>query len=61
MKFFNYLKYSGLVVTITVNPYHWSWIPVLRFNESIEMWHNDTVRFSILFLTIRLWIDNGDW
>ena len=61
MKYFNYLKYSGLVVTITANPYHWAWIPVLRFNEPIEMWHNDTVRFSILFFTIRLWIDNGDW
>jgi hypothetical protein len=61
MNIINYLKYSGLAITITVNPYHWAWIPVLRFDESVEMWHNDTMRISILFLTVRLWIDNGDW
>jgi hypothetical protein len=61
MNLINYFKYSGLTITITVNPYHWAWIPVFVFDESVDMWYNNTVRISILFLTVRFWIDNGDW
>lgn len=56
----NYLKYSGLSFTISVNPYHWSWMPVMR-SETDDAWNAETQRFTFLFLTIRLWIDDGSW
>jgi hypothetical protein len=61
MNIIDYLKYSGAVITMTLNPYHWAWIPVVRFDETNEVWTNDTFRISILFLTIRFWIDDGSW
>ena len=60
-KIIDYLKYSGVCVTIAVNPYHWSWIPVFAYEGSNEIWFQDTFRFSVLFLTIRCWVDNGEW
>ena len=61
MNIIDYLKSSGAVITITLNPCHWTWIPVVRFDETNEVWTNDTFRLSILFLTIRFWIDDGSW
>lgn len=55
----NYLKYSGASLAITFNPYHWAWIPIVR-REEMD-WDEDTFRASFLFLTFRLWIDNGEW
>ena len=55
----NYLKYSGASVTITVNPYHWRYMP--RLYKDITDWNDETHCFSFLFLTLRIWIDNGDW
>ena len=55
----NYLKYSGASVTITINPYHWRYFPWLY--KDITDWNDETYCFSFLFLTFRIWIDNGDW
>jgi hypothetical protein len=61
MSFIDYLKYSGASVIITVNPYHWSWIPVYRYG-SAEIWdYSKTYIISFLFLTIRIWLDDGNW
>jgi hypothetical protein len=59
---YNYLKYSGLSVIIQLNPLHWKIWPWFR-NESTVEWGSPekTYSFVFLFLTIRLWIDNGDW
>lgn len=58
----NYLKYSGASVTITMNPYHWMWIPFFRFGKSEEAWDTaPTTRICFLFLTARIWIDDGRW
>lgn len=57
--FLNYLRYSGLVVSFTVNPFHWNYIP--RYFRNTE-WRNDCeYGISFLFLTIRIWIDDGSW
>jgi len=58
MSFVNYLKYSGASVTMTVNPCHWAWVPVFSIDED---WDFETYRFSILFLTVRFWLDDGSW
>lgn len=56
----NWLKYSGATISITVNPYHWAWIPIIRY-EVDDAWEDNTFRISALFLTIRIWIDDGSW
>ena len=55
-----YLKYSGATISITVNPYHWAWVPIIR-NVTDSAWEDNTFRISMLFLTIRIWIDDGSW
>ena len=58
----NWLRYSGLSIIITLNPFHWRALPAL-FRETNE-WagpKEHTLVFKFLFLTIRIWIDNGDW
>lgn len=56
----NYLKYSGASITLAVNPCHWSWIPVFRIEQDLA-WESETLYVSILFLTVRIWIDDGSW
>lgn len=55
-----YLKYSGLSVIITVNPFHWHYTPKY-FKNGKDGWDPDYHSFSLLFLTIRVWIDDGSW
>ncbi len=55
----NYLKYSGASVIITVNPFHWRLTP--RIYKDNNGWDDETYCFTFLFLTLRIWIDNGDW
>ena len=61
----NWFKYSGASASITVNPYHWCWMPVVRINPENNEWTvgPDKRNFyaSWLFLTVRIWIDNGRW
>jgi hypothetical protein len=56
---FNYLRYSGVSVSITINPFHWNVIP--RYFVSNEWPNENTKAVSWLFLTIRFWIDDGSW
>lgn len=55
----NYLKYSGASVILTVNPFHWRIIPMYVKNQ--EWGEENTHVVSWLFLTIRVWIDDGSW
>jgi hypothetical protein len=58
-----WVKYSGASAIVTVNPLHWLWTPVAQ-HEPIREWpstNQRTYRVSWLFLTVRIWIDNGDW
>jgi hypothetical protein len=59
----NWLRYSGACVTLTLNPVSWVLIPrAYRYNNKEwpeGMWR--TWQASWLFLTLRLWIDDGSW
>jgi len=54
-----YLKYSGLNITIKLNPYHWRLS--ISNNKTNDAWEQDDMVIELLPITIRLWIDNGDW
>lgn len=55
----NYIKYSGASVCITLNPLHWNIWP--HFNTSRSWSDESTKSFTWLFLTVRIWIDDGSW
>jgi hypothetical protein len=55
----NYLKYSGASVILTVNPFHWRIIPMYVKNQ--EWGEENTHAVSWLFLTVRVWLDDGSW
>lgn len=59
---YKWLRYSGISVILTVNPLHWRWVPRAR-QERNEWSGPDERTYSVswLFLTIRVWIDNGSW
>lgn len=52
-----YLRYSGMVVSFSINPLYWKVLP--HFKNYSEI--GDNYSFEFLFLRIQLWIDNGDW
>ena len=57
-----WLTYSGISVTITVNPAHWRLRPWA--NHFAGEWvgpHERRVNFGWLFLTVRAWLDDGCW
>jgi hypothetical protein len=59
----NWIRYSGISIIITLNPLHWRWMPVATHEQNIE-WpspNEHTYRVAWLWLTVRIWIDNGDW
>jgi len=59
----NWIKYSGASINVTVNPYHWRWTPVAR-EAFIDEWvgpHERSWHIAWLFLTVRIWIDDGSW
>ena len=60
---FKWLRYSGASVIITVNPAHWSWRPqagqAFRDEWAGPNEYNWHARF--LFVTVRVWIDDGSW
>jgi len=56
----NYLKYSGVWISFAINPYHW--------RLSFEFMHPDDLNpnmrgvfVSLLFISIRMVIDDGSW
>lgn len=54
-----WLRYSGASVIIIVNPLHWRLKP---FCGRDQEWPNEKTRYAgWLFLTIRVWIDDGSW
>jgi hypothetical protein len=59
----NWIKYSGASISITVNPLHWRLLPNAG-REFAGEWagpnqHNWYAAW--LFLTLRVWIDDGSW
>lgn len=59
----NWLKYSGASVSVTLNPYHWAWLPVIA-QEITNEWPSPNERSyyaRFLFVTVRVWVDDGSW
>ena len=62
-KYLKWIQYSGASVIVTVNPLHWRWAPAAQHEQNAE-WpspNEHTYMVAWLFLTVRIWIDNGDW
>ena len=62
-KMLNWIRYSGASVSVTLNPFHWFWTPRF-FSEPIGEWpgpNEYSGRISFLFLSVRVWIDDGSW
>lgn len=58
-----WLKYSGASVSVTLNPMHWRWTFLIGLAKQTE-WPSPNERMLTigwLFLTIRIWIDDGSW
>lgn len=55
----NWLKYSGATIALTLNPFHWGF--QLKYKKSADVWEQDAFVLQILPLSIRIWIDNGEW
>ncbi len=58
-KFLDYLKYSGVNITFRLNPFTWTFVPVV-FSES-EWARATSYHLSILFLDVHVWTDDGSW
>ena len=59
---YKWLRYSGASVSLTINPLHWQWRPWA--NRWQDEWSGPNLRtYNVgwLFLSARLWLDNGDW
>jgi hypothetical protein len=59
MKLLKYLKYSGCNITIRLNPFHWGFN--FGYYETNEIWEVDVFVITILPISIRLWIHDGEW
>ena len=63
MNMYKWLRYSGASIAVTFNPLHWRWVPQARKTVTDE-WvgpHEHAWFASWLFLTIRVWFDDGSW
>jgi hypothetical protein len=55
-----WLRYSGITLGMTLNPYHWTF--AAHYIKPTDM---DPCQYgfyvSLGFVWLRVWIDNGDW
>jgi len=59
----DWLRYSGASITVTMNPCHWRLVPRAR-QVAMDEWvgpHERSYFASWLFVTVRVWIDDGSW
>jgi hypothetical protein len=59
----SWLRYSGASIAVTLNPLHWAWIPLggRMFTTEWAGPNERTWYVRFLFVTIRVWIDDGSW
>ena len=55
----NYLRYSGINVTILLNPFGWNYTP--KYMREIDPWDDSDHIFCFLFVSVRIFISDGDW
>ena len=59
---YNYIRYSGLGITITFNPFHWRYTPKFHYRYDVEWSDKDLqIMFTWLFLKIQLLVSDGSW
>ena len=59
---FNYLRYSGISVILALNPLWWKVLPWWRNETTAEFGAAErTYACGFLGVTIRIWIDDGQW
>lgn len=61
VKWFNWVRYSGAVITLHLNPLYWWAVPYFKqveneFGEQDRRWE-----FKFLCLKLTVWLDNGEW
>ena len=58
-----WIKYSGASLAITFNPLHWRYLPDggRAFTGEWAGPNERSYYVSWLFLTVRIWIDDGSW
>jgi len=59
----NWIRYSGISITVNLNPLHWRLIPKASRYSSNE-WpegHSYSYRAGWLFVHLHLWLDDGSW
>lgn len=61
--YLKWVRYSGFSVIFVINPFHWRLVPHAQreYNDGWPSPNERTWSVSWLFLTVRSWIDNGDW
>ena len=60
---YNWIRYSGASISININPLHWRWIPQAG-KAFVDEWAGPRERTYFvgwLFVTIRIWADDGSW
>ena len=60
---YNWLRYSGASVAVTLNPLHWTWVPQAGrvFTDEWRGPNERTWSVRFLFVTVRVWTDDGSW
>lgn len=59
MDIINYLRYSGINVTLLLNPFGWNYKP--RYTKETDPWGDNDHIFCFLFVSVRIFISDGDW
>lgn len=56
----NWIRYSGVWVTLIVNPLHWRFRSYMAKPDDLnpKMWKLDA---QLLFINLRVVIDDGSW
>jgi hypothetical protein len=60
---YNWIRYSGASISININPLHWRWVPQAG-KAFVDEWVGPRERTYFagwLFVTIKIWADDGSW
>lgn len=60
MKLLNYLKYSGVFITIVLNPLHWR-LGYASGRDEIMGPNSWFCKITLLAVGVNVVVDNGDW
>lgn len=58
---YNWIRYSGVTLTLHLNPLHWWAWPHLERHQGELGEHDARWTFKFLFVKVTVWFDNGRW